>query len=191
MNEHLHLSDQLKYSIDLVTHEEFFPIFERLRPEAFGKQFSFSLALAMQNTSTEAARYSGNYLYILARTTEEIVGWTFGKETEPGTFYMINSAVVNQHRRKGVYSALLSFLLSHLEKNNYQQVFSRHVVTNNAVLIPKLKKNFVITGLEIDERFGLLARLSYFFNPVQLEAIKVRSGERFPSGDLAKGFRLS
>ena len=38
---------------------------------------------------------------------ENFIGWSFGWQENPNTYYMCNSAVLPKYRRKGIYSALL------------------------------------------------------------------------------------
>lgn len=39
---------------------------------------------------------------------DQMVGWSFGFQQDRYTFYMGNSGVLMEHRRKGIYSALLN-----------------------------------------------------------------------------------
>jgi hypothetical protein len=58
------------------------------------------------------------------------------------------------------------------------------------VLVPKLRAGFVITGLELSERFGTLVHLSYFFNALRRRVLDVRSGEALPEGQVKSSLRL-
>jgi hypothetical protein len=51
-----------------------------------------------------------------------------------------------------------------VSKDGFQEITSKHHCSNNAVLIPKLKKGFLISGTEINTRFGLMISLTYFPN---------------------------
>lgn len=73
---------------------------------------------------------------------------------------MTNTGILEEHRRRGLYTALLPVVLNQLRQKGFQIVFSRHTLTNNAVIIPKLKAGFVISGFEVDDRFGTLVQLS-------------------------------
>ena len=59
-------------------------------------------------------------------------------------------------------------------------ISSKHSATNNRVIIPKLKAGFVISGLEISDRYGTLVRLEYFTNPKRRELMDFRSGQALP-----------
>ena len=39
---------------------------------------------------------------------DELVGWSYGWQENQETYYMTNSAVLAEHRRKGLYTALLN-----------------------------------------------------------------------------------
>ncbi len=66
---------------------------------------------------------------------------------------------------------MLPKILQILKKQGFQKVTSRHSVTNNNVIVPKLKAGFVITGFEISEVFGLLIILTYYFNDTRRKLV--------------------
>lgn len=84
---------------------------------------------------------------------DEFCGWFTGDQYNSETFYMRNSAILPGHRRKGLYTALMYEVLGRVEKMGFQVVLSRHTTTNNEIIIPKLKAGFVITSLEVSDRF--------------------------------------
>lgn len=94
----------------------------------------------------------------------ELIAWCYGRSTDFETMYMQNSAVISKFQNKGVYSALLDNFLKESENQGYQVVASLHHPNNSAVLIPKLKKGFVITGTQFHEKFGFLIEMKYFVN---------------------------
>lgn len=88
--------------------------------------------------------------------SDEFCDWFTGDQYNYETFYMRNSAILPDHRRKGLYTALMYEFLDRVEKIGFQIVLSRHTTTNNSIIIPKLKAGFVITSLEVFDRFGTL-----------------------------------
>lgn len=100
----------------------------------------------------------------------EPIGWHVGYATDAETFYMKNSAVLHEYRNKGIYSRLLEFVLNEVKKEGFQVVTSIHHGNNPAVLVPKLKKGFVISGCEFHEKFRFLIELKFFFNPERKKA---------------------
>lgn len=111
-----------------------------------------------------------------------LVAWSFGWQLnmDSGSFYMANSAVLASHRRRGLYRALLERTLIQTRELGFQVVTSRHVATNNPILIAKLQAGFQIAGLELSEVHGSLVHLRYFHNAVRREAHQVRSGLDYP-----------
>lgn len=106
----------------------------------------------------------------------ETIGWLIGGQEDPETFCMMNTGLLPAHQGKGVYTALLPKFLAHLQSLGYQKVSSRHIATHNAVIVPKLKAGFVITGLELSEEYGWLVNLKYYFNAARREALMRRAG---------------
>ncbi len=90
---------------------------------------------------------------------EKPVGWSIGEMDDELTFYMRNSGLLPQYRRKGIYSAYLNILLTELKELGYERVTSHHQMNNNPVIIAKLKAGFFIIGTELDERYGAQIKL--------------------------------
>lgn len=118
-----------------------------------------------------------NYFFIL---NNEIIGWSFGKIIDYETFYMINSAMFKDFQNKGYYSQFLIFLIKDLKMKGFQIITSKHHASNSQVLIPKLKNNFVITGVDFMDKFGFLITLTHFINSKRKKIFDHRIGfERF------------
>jgi ribosomal protein S18 acetylase RimI-like enzyme len=111
---------------------------------------------------------------------DQFCGWFVGSQYNNETFYMRNSAILPEHRRKGLYTALMLEVLSRAKEQGYQIVLSRHTTTNNSIIIPKLKAGFMITAIEVSDRFGTLVHLSYFFNDTRKKVMEFRSGDLKP-----------
>lgn len=164
------------YSIRPVEAAEFADVFlrreaavfpERQAPAAFDvPEFAQRLRKERQNKRSTEYR-----LRWLVEYEGQCVGWTWGLEYDPERFYMVNSAIEHEHRRKGLYTALLQHVIDEVQSQGFGIVFSRHVATNNAVIIPKLRAGFVITGMELHERFGFLVVLSKFLDAGRQEAV--------------------
>lgn len=106
----------------------------------------------------------------------EVVGWHFGYSTDAETYYMQNSAVLLKYRNQGVYAEILTAALEVLGSQGFQVVTSTHHPNNAAVLIPKLKKGFVISSMLLHERFRLLVELKYFFSSERRKAFDKQMG---------------
>lgn len=115
---------------------------------------------------------------------DEFCGWFTGGQQDYETFYMRNSAVLPGFREQGLYSALMYEVLERVRKMGFQTVLSRHTTTNNLIIVPKLKAGFVISAIEVSERFGTLVHLKYFFNETRKKVMVFRSGDLKPDPQL-------
>lgn len=95
---------------------------------------------------------------------EKPIGWHNGFAIDHETFYMQNSAVIEEMRGKGYYGALLDGILEFVRDEGFQVVTSLHHPNNAAILIPKLKRGFIITSTQFHERFRFLVEMKYFMN---------------------------
>ena len=115
---------------------------------------------------------------------DKLAGWSFGWQKDSECYYMTNSAILEEHRRQGLYSALLKKVVEIAREKGFQIIFSRHTATNNAILVPKLKAGFIISAMEISDTFGLLIHLRYYTNPLRRKMMDVRCGESKPDSEL-------
>lgn len=120
----------------------------------------------------------------------EFVGWHFGRQAAGDKFYMQNSAVVEAHRKKGIYAALVNEVVARSTEQGFQMIYSRHMAMNNAVIIPKLKAGFFITAMELTDVFGLLIHLTYFTNPLRRKVLEFRTGETRPDDELRRLLKI-
>ena len=95
----------------------------------------------------ESNRYS-LHLAIFDKS-DVLVAWSYGWQENAYNYYMCNSGVLKEHRRKGLYSTLLNETKNIVKEKGFQVIYSRHNATNNAVLIPKLKAGFTISNMEL------------------------------------------
>jgi ribosomal protein S18 acetylase RimI-like enzyme len=170
------------YRVEAVSAEVFYPFFIAQRDALFADQRNVDVNVGLSDSDKEKIEaLKENYtpskgLYFFAYIGDDIVGWTFGEQTGIEEFYMVNSAVFPQHRRKGVYRKLMNAIVAAATDAGYQHVFSRHVISNNAVIIPKLQAGFMISAIEMNPRFGTLVRLSYFPNEERARLFRVGAG---------------
>lgn len=122
--------------------------------------------------------------------SEKLVGWSWGYQESADTFYMTNSAVLAEHRRKGLYTALILNVLDRVTAQGFTKVYSRHVATNNAVIISKLKAGFVITALEISDAWGILVQLAFYAHPTRRKMMDFRTGRIRPDEEIKRLLRL-
>lgn len=128
----------------------------RLRAEAYPKAWRFQWALL----------YCG-----------EAVGWTYAYQSDHETLYMCNTAIDPAHRGKGLYARIVQEVIGVARAEGFQLITSKHHASNSAVLVPKLKAGFIITGLTLDEKYGLMVLLTYFVDPVRRSLAVRRIGQ--------------
>lgn len=120
----------------------------------------------------------------------QFVGWSWGYQESGTKFYMCNSAVFPEHRRKGLYTMLLAEMVQRVTKLGFQEVYSRHTITNNAVIIPKLKAGFVITTMEMTDVFGALIHLVFFPNKLRNKILDYRVGQIKPDDEIKRNLEI-
>ncbi|OFZ22863.1 MAG: hypothetical protein A2X94_17565 [Bdellovibrionales bacterium GWB1_55_8] len=180
------------YEIRELSRDEFAPLFKANREKMFADTLTFRAHDAMSEAETDAIgrlRKNLGQLYefnLGLFYKNEFIGWSFGRQLDHERFYMVNSAIFPEHRGKGLYQEMLRILTSRVSKEGFQIIYSRHAATNSAVLVPKLKAGFIISGFEISDLFGLLVHLSYFSNPLRRRMMDVRAGQAIPDQELRK-----
>jgi hypothetical protein len=75
-----------------------------------------------------------------------------------------------------LYSALLKKVIEITKEKGFQSIWSLHVMTNNPVIIAKLKKDFTIFGFEVNTRYGALVRMVYHHSEIKRRALRFRAG---------------
>ncbi len=180
-----------------LTPAEFGPLIREHARAVFAHDHSYRIDDALSETETEqmaslAARMGKPFrLYLGAfDPAGNILGWTWGEQQSKTTFYMVNSAVLAPHRRRGIYTALMRRCIDTVRARGFQLIYSRHNATNNAVIIPKLKAGFVIAKLEVDDRFGVLVHLHLYTNPTRRKVMDYRTGQEAPDAQLKGLFKL-
>lgn len=162
---------------------EFGKLFMERRSEMFDRSPSVNIGGMLEPDEIEAvrrlqARTGASWRRQWALEAEgTVIGWTYGRQQDAEAFTMVNTAIAPDYRGRGIYTALLSFVIDVARKEGFQRIRSRHVATNNAVLVPKLRAGFLLTGMHLDETYGLMADLTYYTNPLRREIMTVRSGE--------------
>jgi GNAT superfamily N-acetyltransferase len=185
------------YRIESMTRDAFLPYFDAHGSVLFGDTLSFPAREAMTEPERAASdRLEENMgspfrLNLALFHGDEFAGWSFGIQKDRETYYMTNSAILPEHRRKGLYTALMRHTMDRVQAEGFQVIFSRHAATNNAVIIPKLKFGFIISSMELSDTFGTLLQLRFYTNPTRRKMMDVRSGERRPDAELMTMLNLS
>lgn len=114
------------------------------------------------------------YQFMLFREST-LVGWHFGNQESPDTYYMRNSAILPAFQGKGHYTEFLRFFIMYLAEKGYANIRSLHRIHQNDILIAKLKQGFSLTGMQVSPRFGTLAELRRSLSP-RVDHIGSREG---------------
>lgn len=125
-------------------------------------------------------------LHFLIYHHDEPIGWHCSYQVDAETMYMYESGIVPAHRGRGIYTAVIPWLLERFRSLGFQKVTSQHHASNNAVLVPKLKAGFAITGFTIDEGIGLMVCLAYLFNQQRRHVLSFCSGYIKPDTEIKR-----
>lgn len=172
-----------KYRYEFTDYDAFMRVFQTHRDQLFSVNNCVDLldvhSLAENNRRRELVqhRQKGITLCVLAYDGDRLIGWSLGDQDNGDIFYMRNSAVYPDYRRQGVYQAMMKMIVEQAVNLGFQQIRSRHLASNNAVIIPKLKAGFMIRGMEVCDRYGVMVLLSYYPNEKRLELFRYRTGE--------------
>jgi ribosomal protein S18 acetylase RimI-like enzyme len=134
-------------------------------------------AISTGRTRRSAPKSDHGYvLYLGLYLGNELVGWHVGAEVDHETYQMQNSAILERYRSKGFYSHFVTRLLEKLCEDGFEVVTGYHHPNNAAVIIPKLRAGFVISGMQFHERFRFLIEMRYYFDPDRRKAFGRRMG---------------
>lgn len=185
------------YEIKEMTQQEFAPLWDRHAETIFDDN---SQVFRLHDWLTEQENENNKILDGFMGTPfqlrlglfyrNEFVGWCAGHQESAETYYMRNSAILPEHRMKGLYTALLKKTISVLEDKGFQKIYSRHNSTNNAVIIPKLKAGFAITSLEVSDMFGVLVHLTYFPKALRKKMLAYRVGDIKPDEEIKSCLKI-
>jgi hypothetical protein len=100
--------------------------------------------------------------WFLFKLNGETVGWFMGETEDFSTFYMRNTGILPEHQNKGIYGEFAKHFFSYLVQLGYERISSQHMVTNQKILISKLKMGFIICNLELTEDWGPMVKLVKF-----------------------------
>lgn len=97
---------------------------------------------------------------VIRDRTGALVGVVRGSQRLRADWHMSITAIKPAFQGRGIYSELLRRLLPLLRESGFRRITSRHHADNNAVLVPKLKAGFLVTGFEISPKRGLMIELT-------------------------------
>lgn len=174
-----------EYYFEIVKHEEFYKVFQEKRKLVFKEEHTVWLD-KFYNDNEKNFKIPKSDVYvlrILVYYKEEIVGWFLGFQ-KTNDFYMMNTGILKEHQGKGIYSKLLKEIIEIIRPEGFLYITSSHLASNNQVLIPKLKAGFHITGMEINDVFGIFVNLKYIFNKKIKDVYFMRTGKMKPTKEM-------
>lgn len=171
------------YGLFQVKPETYQAIYKQLEPYVYQ-----STSFDWQNIPARGPIGKPKYTWLVIKDNQ-VVGWHYSRPWNSRTAYMGNSGLLLTHQRKGLYTKLLAFVLAVLKSEGFQHVRSQHHVTNNAIILPKLRAGFCIQSVQIDDN-GVMVVLQYNFNKVYRDYMDIRSGMKQPKGEAAKRMGL-
>lgn len=133
------------YSYKIMSRAELLPHIRTHHNAVFTENGHLEPLYALSKTEQTALdtlgkRLSGRYrLGFGLFQGDTFIGWHMGQQVIAGQFEMSSTGILAEHRRRGLYSAIIPIVLETVRKEGFQVVYSRHNLTNNAVIIPKLK----------------------------------------------------
>lgn len=179
------------YSIKEMNAKEFFPLFGKHYDSLFGNDHTFfpdAYFSESEKLKTKILKDKmGNLFHLqlgLFSPEGEFVGFSFGYQESEETFYMAASAVLPEHRNRGLYSELVKVVIKRTTEEGFQKIYGTHCATNNAVLVPKLKLGFIFSKVELSDMFGTILHLQYFTNPLRRKIMDYRSGLSVPDREV-------
>ena len=186
------------YLVKEMTREDFFKLFEKHAPKVFSDNLDYNPEdVDSKNAKEKYKKLNEKFaspnqyrIHLGVFYKNKFVGWSWGYQYTATTFYMCNSAVLPAHRRKRIYTYLMNEVVKRASDLGFLSIFSRHVITNNEIIISKLKMGFKITNFELSERFGNLVHLTYFPQKVRSDILDFRSGYKRPNKKMKKIFKL-
>jgi GNAT superfamily N-acetyltransferase len=101
---------------------------------------------------------------VLLLRGREVLGCYWGRQEETARYYMVYTVVHPAAQGHGLYTALLERIIAAVRASGFREIHSRHHADNNRVLVPKLKRGFLIAGFDISPRYGLLVNLRFYLN---------------------------
>ncbi len=185
----------LEYTIKKLNQEEFTPLWDKYKDDVFQADHSYSFWNLLNDEelakADELRKHVSDKIEIYLAVfdpDDNFVGWSWGFQESSTSFYMANSAILPEHRRKGLYSRLLKQMVQEASTLGFQLIYSRHCATNNDVIIPKLKAGFLISKMELDDVFGVLVHLHFYPHKTRRKIMDYRCGQRAPDAEIKSIF---
>jgi GNAT superfamily N-acetyltransferase len=107
---------------------------------------------------------------------QRLVGWSHAFLQHGGTLCVSNSGVEPECRRQGIYTRLVAAMEEEARALGCIRIESHHRAANTAVLIAKLRLEYLIVGTEFSSEMGVLVKLSKQLRPGRAALFQARAG---------------
>lgn len=170
---HFPISVGDQYEIRALEAQEAWPIASSLTPRVFTPLPELGLMPYEPAAPLLAeALNRHNEFLIVYNSDNEPIGWSFGNQQDPDTFFMMWTGILPEYQNQGIYSAFLRGFIDYCRALGYARITSNHLVNNRRVIVAKMKAGFVASGFELDERWGAMLRLTYFVDDNRMEGFR-------------------
>ena len=174
---------QLGYELERVDAERYWKLHEEHMRVHFPPEVFFDVRALRteqervgQERIAEATKDSRLQDFCVGRVHDSPVLFFSGEQRTGSMYRMWHTNIDPEHRRKGVYTAILKANIAYTAALGFDTITSEHAPGNNAVLIAKLKAGFRIVGMDVDPLFGVSVVLKYFHNADHLATYQHRCG---------------
>jgi len=165
-----------KYQVELIDSETYWTYYES---EFISHDHRYLFVDFDQYLKEQIGKQNKTGIYCHIRDKNKVIAIFHGYQKDHYTFDMVHSVVHEKYRNQGIYTALLERVIQFSKNMGHAMITSTHSPANNPILIAKLKKGFYLTAMEIDPRFGMNAKLTYYHDSALRDAYKFRCGELF------------
>ena len=130
------------------------------------------------------------YFTYFIKKNNEIIGAYITKALNEEDLEMWVTAILPEHRRKGIYKELLQFTIEQAKIKGFQKIISQHAATNNPIIIAKLKAGFSINGFLVNDKCGMQVTLVFYFNQMRNKMFQFRVGRQLPDKEMISLLKL-
>jgi predicted GNAT superfamily acetyltransferase len=128
---------------DLVSLDQsIYDQFIKLHSQLFGEKYTSEMEVALKEKKSAAL--------ITALDRNDLIGFKLGYELKPGTFYSWMGGVWEQHRGKGVATALMKVQHEWCTNHSYKKIRTKTKNKWRAMLILNIKNGFDVVGTYTD-----------------------------------------
>lgn len=162
------------------THQtRYFPLAIRSANES-GHQRTHLTALERKMKIAELSEKTGykprhrEHFFFLKKG--EPVGWSIGENTNFMNYDMSNTGILPKHQNRGLDSIFLQTPTKYLKEIGYQRLCSQHSPDNRKMLITTLKAGVMVTGMDLDERWDSLVRITNLSKKTEQKRLATATG---------------